>query len=225
MFAVRATFTWLAMRYRSTAQRVGATAFALVTILLSITTGCTSGGCNLLSKGEHTMSSSSAETILERMGKTGMLGGAEIEHYVGGGAAPPYMHNDQLRLFTYEGREVLQFSSANYTRTEFNPYANDKYRLPADPADVRTLARLILATNAFSAHFPQEDPGNSADVIRTELIVTEGGESAKRMYYGQVPDAFGPLEREVEAMIARLKEKGEYGLYDGKVKIPGAVRP
>ena len=211
-------------RSRSATYR-GAFVVALAAVLQSIPIGCTSGGCNILSKGEHTMSSSSAEDLLERLEKTGKLGGIEIEHYVGGGAAPPYMHNEQLRLFTYEGREVLQFSSANYKRTEFNPYANDKYRLPAEPADIRTMARLILATKAFSTHYPQEDSDDSADVIRTELIVSEGKERATRIYHRQVPDAFGPLEQEVEAMIARLKEKGEYGLYDGKVKIAGAVRP
>ena len=209
----------------SAAYRVGVFIVALVTVLQCITTGCTSDGCSVLSKGEHTMSSSRAETVLERMEKTGKLGGAQIEHYVGGGAPPPYLNNDQLRLYTEEGREILRFARSNYTRTEFNPYALDEYRLPAEPADIRTMARLILATKAFSTHYPQEDPSNSADMIRTELIVTEGGEAATRIYYGHVPDALEPLEKEIEAMIKRLKEKGEYGLYDGKRKVAGAVRP
>lgn len=209
-------------RSRSAASGV---VVVLVAVLQIITTGCTSGGCNILSKGEHTMSSSKAEDILERMEKTGKLGGAQIEHYVGGGAPPPYLHNDQLRLFAFEGREVLQFAQSNYARTEFNPYALDKYRLPAEPADIRTMARLILATKAFGAHTSQEGPSNVPDMIRTELIVTEGGESATRIYYGQVPAALEPLEKEVDAMVARLKEKGEYGLYDGDRKIASAVRP
>ncbi len=171
------------------------------------------------------MNSSAAEDVLQRMVKTGKLGGAEIEHYVGGGAPPPYLHNDQLRLFTYEGREVVQFARSNYKRTEFNPYALDKYRLAAEPEDVRALARLILATRAFSTRYPQEDDRGTADLVRTEIIVTEGGEKATRVYQGQVPDTFGALEMQIEAMIARLKEKGEYGLYDGKRKVEGAVRP
>ncbi len=209
----------------STAYPVGVFVVALVTVLQCIMTGCTSDGCSVLSKGDPTMSSSRAETVLERMEKTGKLGGSQIEHYVGGGAPPPYLHNDQLRLYTEAGREVLRFARSNYTRAEFNPYALDEYQLPAEPADIRSMARVILATKAFSTHYPQEDPKGSADMLRTELIVTEGGDAATRIYYGHVPDALEPLEREVEAMIKRLKEKGEYGLYDGERKIADAVRP
>jgi hypothetical protein len=171
------------------------------------------------------MTSGSAEEILERMKKTGKLGGAEIEHYVGGGMPGPSLHNDQLRFHTHEGQEVVEFAKSNFKRTEFNPAALDIYRLPADPADIRTMARLILAARAFSTHFPQETSEDTADLMRTEIVVTEGNDSATRIYYRRVPDSFGPLEQEVEAMIARLKAKGDYGLYDGQRKIAGAVRP
>lgn len=206
-------------------RRAGVLGVALAVVLLVTTIGCGSHGCSLLSNGEHTMNNSSAKSILERLEKTGKLDGVEIEHYVGGGMPPPYTHNDQLRFHTQEGREVVEFAKSNFKRTEFNPYALDIYRLPAEAADVRTIAKLILAADAFGGGNPQGSSNDIADIIRTEVVVTEDGDAATCVYHGQLPEAFAPLEKEVEALIERLKTKGEYGLYNGKVKVAGAVRP
>lgn len=171
------------------------------------------------------MGSSTADDVLARLERTGKLNGAEIEYYVGGGLPPPATRNDQLRLFTREGREVVEFARSNFKRTEFNPYALDIYQLPAEPADVRTIARLIRATNAFTTHFPEETVSGSADMLHTDVVVTDDGDTATRTYYGHVPQVFAPLEKEVEAMIERLKAKGKYGLYADERQVEGAVRP
>jgi hypothetical protein len=171
------------------------------------------------------MSLSSAESVLQRLEKNGKLDGVEMEHYVGGGAPPPYTHNDQLRFHTHEGQEVVEFARSNFARTEFNPYALDIYRLPAEPADIRTMAKLLLATDAFGSRHQEAITTDVADILRTELLVIEHGDIAKRVYFGHLPEAFAPLEKEVDAMIERLKAKGEYGLYDGERKVEGAVRP
>lgn len=207
------------------ASRVGRLGLLVAAGLLATTIGCGSHGCSLLSKGDHAMNNSSAESILKRLEKTGKLDGVEIEHYVGGGMPPPFLHNDQLRFHTHEGREIMEFAKSNFKRTEFNPAALDIYQLPADPADVRIIARLILAADAFGAGNSQGTKKDVADIIRTEIVVTEGGDEAKRVYYGHLPEALGPLEKEVEALIERLKAKGEYGLYADERKVPGAVRP
>jgi hypothetical protein len=166
------------------------------------------------------MDDSTAEAILERLEKTGKLDGIEIEYYVGGGAPPPYTRNDQLRLHTNEGREVVEFAKSNFKYTEYNPYPLDIYRLPAEPADVRTLVKLIRAGDAFGTHYPEETNPESSDILRTELVITRGGDEATRIYYKHVPDALAPLKKEVEAMIERVKAKGEHGLYAGDKKIP-----
>ncbi len=101
----------------------------------------------------------------------------------------------------------------------------DIYRLPVEPADIRTMAKLLLATEAFGSSHQQATTTDVADIVRTELLVIENGDVAKRVYFGQLPEAFAPLEKEVDAMIDRLKAKGEYGLYDGDREVEGAVRP
>jgi hypothetical protein len=166
------------------------------------------------------MNDSAAEAILERIERSGKLDGVEIEYYVGGGAPPPYTRNDQLRFHTHEGREVVEFAKSNFKYPEYNPYPLDIYRLPVEPADVCAIVKLIRAGNAFGTHYPEETNPRSADIIRTELVITREGDEATRVYYMHVPAALAPLEKEVEAMIERVKAKGEHGLYAGDKKIP-----
>ena len=171
------------------------------------------------------MRSSKADDVLARLEATGKLNGAEIEHYIGGGMPGPAMHNDQLRFFSRDGREVMEFAKSNFIRTEFNPCALDIYSLPAEPAVVQKFARLLRESRAYRDDFPEETPHEDADRIHLELGITEAGETASRSYPGGPPASFAPLETEVDALIARLRATGEYGLYDGKRKVEGAVRP
>lgn len=147
---------------------------------------------------------------LARMEATGKLEGVEFEHYVGGGLPPPYYHSDQFRLLSRDGRDTIEFATANYSSkpAKDTPYPRDVYQLPAQPDDVKTLARSLRAGHAFDASVPIVE---IADSVRIELVLTVAGKQHKAVYQG-LPSALEPLDALVDALVARAKAQGKHEL-------------
>jgi len=145
---------------------------------------------------------------LSRLAEQGRLDGVSIEYWVGGGLPPPYYRSDQFRLLSVENRDTLEFA-----RPYRDPAAKleglvEKYQLPAQPSEVRGLAKLILETGVFERQFPEEkDPGR-ADALATEVIVTAGGREFKRRYFSGAPKPLEALQAEVERLVQRLTANG-----------------
>jgi hypothetical protein len=66
-----------------------------------------------------------------------------------------------LRLLTVENRDTIEFACPHREGLV------EKLQLPAQPSDVRGIAKLILDTGVFERQFPEEkDPGR-ADALAT----------------------------------------------------------
>jgi hypothetical protein len=148
---------------------------------------------------------------LERSAQTGRLGGLEIEYWIGGGQPPPYYRSDQFRLLTVQGRDTLEFARPLWDDAFKPPQLVEKFQRPANTADVRRIARLILDAGVFTA--PQEDKPKGADILSTEVIVTAGGTRHQRAYRGKVPPMLRALEAEVEQLRLTLEREGERSVF------------
>jgi hypothetical protein len=159
-----------------------------------------------------------AKAVLARCEATGKLDGVLIEYYVGGGLPPPMTRADQFLLVSREGRDVMEYSRPNfdpkYDKLHLDGYPNDTYSLPASPADVKKIARLMRETGVFEQHFPEEARPGIADILRTEINVVDSHGEDGRTYYQRAPVALDPLRVVVEALIAHLKVHGDHGVYD-----------
>ena len=147
---------------------------------------------------------------LARMEATGKLEGTRFEHYVGGGLPPPYYRSDQLMFLVWEGRDTIQFRTPNYNKkpAKEGSYPFDVYRLPAQPEDVKTIARILREGRAFGS---STTPTKVADAVRTELVLTIAGRESKAIYSG-FPPALAPLAGLVDTLIARAKSQGQHKL-------------
>ena len=158
------------------------------------------------------MDEADAIEVLKRWESTGKLEGGEIEYYTGGGGPPPYRRSDQLRLVTVAGRDVIEFNVPVYDQ-RYNPYPTETYTMPAEPADVQALARLVREAGVFSSRFPEEEDPGLVHVIRTEVMVREGTREITRVYYKTIPASLSALQDAVGKMIERVKAQGERGVY------------
>jgi hypothetical protein len=147
---------------------------------------------------------------LTRMEATGRLEGVEFEHYVGGGLPPPHYRSDQFRLLTRDGHDVVQFAAPNYSAKPDKDasYPLDKYWLPAQPEDVKKIARILREGRAFDSSAPRT---TVADAVRTELVFTIVGKDHKATYWG-LPPALTALDALVDTLIARVKSQGQHKL-------------
>lgn len=150
---------------------------------------------------------SEIEVLLARCEASGKLSGIEIEYYVGGGLPPPHYRSDQFRFLTLDGREIMQFAKPVFDK-RYNPYPVEVYTLPATPADVKTIAGLILRSRAFSPSSSSKPPIKVPDALRTELVIKAGTKEETRTFQG-LPAELQPLKPAVETLIAQLKAKGE----------------
>lgn len=143
-----------------------------------------------------------------RVAEHGRLDGVTIEYWVGGGPPPPLYRSDQFRLLTVENRDTIEFARPYRDPKAEREGLIEKFQLPAQPSEVRGIAKLILATGAFERQFPEEkDPGR-ADALATEVIVTTGGREFKRRYFTGSPKPLEPLRAEVERLVQRLTATG-----------------
>jgi hypothetical protein len=150
---------------------------------------------------------------LERMSVRGRLEGLTIEYWVGGGLPPPHHRSDQLLLLDAEGRDTIQLSRPFLDPASKREGLTERFRLAAEPAEVRKVAQLILDTGVFDRRLPEEkDPGR-ADAVSTEVIVKTGGREFKRRYFSASPGSLEPLRAEVERLAQRLAEGGKRELF------------
>lgn len=147
---------------------------------------------------------------LTRMEAIGKLEGVEFEHYVGGGLPPPYYVSDQLRLLARDGRDTIQFAAPNYKSkpVKDEAYPRDVYTLPAQPDDVKTIAKILREGRTFETSTMASAP---ADGVRTELLLTVAGKQHKATYSGFAP-TLAPLSDAVKVLIARVKSQGKHEL-------------
>jgi hypothetical protein len=150
---------------------------------------------------------------IARLAEQGKLDGVTIEYWVGGGPPPPLYRSDQFRLLTVENRDILEFARPYHDPATKREGLVEKFQLPAQPSDVRRLAKLILDTGVFEQRFPEEmDPGR-ADALITEVIVSIGGREFKRRYFTGSPKPLEPLRVEVERLVQRLVASGQRGVF------------
>lgn len=162
-------------------------------------------------KGGDAMDDKKALGLLAAAETSGKLDGIEIEHYVAGGLPPPHYRSEQFRLFVHEGRDTLRFVTPDFqAHHEGTAYPNHTYDLPATPADVRTIARLVRESGAFAKAVPVDEPAGAPDRMRTELAVILHGKEAKRVYVGAEPPELTKLRAVIQPMIARLKAQGAH---------------
>jgi hypothetical protein len=130
---------------------------------------------------------------------------------VSGGLPPPHYRSEQLRLLVRDGRDVFELATPNYAATpkQGEGFPSDVYRLPATPAEVKTIARLVRESNAFGSVAPPAEE-QSADRMRTELLVTLHGKEAKRVYAGAAPPELAKLREVLTPLMARLRAQGEH---------------
>ena len=147
---------------------------------------------------------------LARMEGTGKLEGVEFEHFVGGGLPPPHYVADQLRLLERDGHDAIEFSAPNYKAqaAKDKAYPNDVYQLPAQPDDVKAIARALREGHAFEFSSPKT---TVADAVRTELVLTVAGKRHTVVYRGFTP-ALAPLNALVRDLTTRVKAQGRYRL-------------
>jgi hypothetical protein len=165
-----------------------------------------SSGSSGAPEGGTMEAQSEIEVLLARCEASGKLSGIEIEYYVGGGLPPPNYVSNQFRLLVVDGQDVLQFAKPVFDK-RYNPYPMEVYTLPATPADVKTIAGLILRSRAFSPSSSSNPPIKVPDALRTELVIKAGTKEETRTFQG-LPEALQPLKPAVEALIEQLKAKG-----------------
>jgi hypothetical protein len=147
-------------------------------------------------------------TALARMEATGKLEGVEFEMYAGGGLPPPYYVSQQLRFLARDGHDTVQFVTPNYSKkpAKDEPYPSEVYRLPAQPADVKALARVLREGRAFT---PSPPGPTVADAVRTELVLTIAGKEHKATHQG-LPPALAPLGVLFMELTERAKAQGQH---------------
>jgi hypothetical protein len=145
---------------------------------------------------------------LARLAEQGRLDSVTIEYWVGGGPPPPLYRSDQFRLLSVENRDTIEFARPYHDPAAKREGLVERFQLPAQPSEVRGLAKLIIDTGVFERQFPEEkDPGR-ADALATEVIVTIGGREYKRRYFTGSPKPLEPLRVEVERLVQRLTTSG-----------------
>jgi hypothetical protein len=171
---------------------------------------------------------SGAEKVIAKLAEaqqSGRLDGVTIEYWVGGGLPPPHYRSDQLRLLPEDGGDVVEFAKMRFDDHYDPPSLNDKWRVPATSAEVRSFARLLQESAALTKHYPEEDNPRIADILSTEVIVSYAGEKIERRYFRKLPDALAPLRAAAEALIERAKRQGSWGLYHQGQRLPDATEP
>jgi len=150
---------------------------------------------------------------LSRCEHSGRLDGLEIEYYVSGGLPPPHYRSDQFRCLTVDGRELIELARPKFDRGYTINYPVEKFQLPAEPENVRTVARLLREGRVFDATYPEERRPDIADILSTEVLATEGGRQTKKVYYQKPPEPVMPLDEFVAGARKLLVTRGERGLY------------
>jgi hypothetical protein len=161
------------------------------------------------------MSPNDLETLvtrLQRLETTGRLDGMEIEYWVGGGHPPPSYRSEQFRWLTWEGRDTLEFATIAYAPVYEQPLTL-KWQWPASPADVQAAARLLRETRVWAAEYTEEAKPPTADVIRTEVVVTRAGQEHKKVYYQRIPAELQSLQSEVKRLIDLVRAKSRAGVF------------
>jgi hypothetical protein len=160
---------------------------------------------------------------LERSAQTGRLDGLTIEYWVGGGLPPPHYRSDQFRLLTVEGRDTLELARPLWDDAFKPPQLVEKFQRPADAADVRRVAHLILDAGVFRE--PHDEKPTGGDMLSTEVIVTAGGTMLQSVYRGNVPPALRALETEVERLRLALEREGARSVFhEGTRLVPPPPR-
>jgi hypothetical protein len=174
------------------------------------------------------MSQPEAEILADRLRRceaTGRLDGLEIECWTGGGHPPPFYRSEQFRLLTVAGAAMMEIATVAYAPA-FEP--KDlilKFQLPAESEDLRTVARLLRETGVFTARHPEEVDPQTADILRTEVMVTVGGREHKRVYYRCIPEALKRLQEEVERLIGWVRTKGKLAVLHKGVRLGSGGEP
>lgn len=140
--------------------------------------------------------------------KDGRLDGMQIEYWVGGGQPPPYYRSEQFRLLS-QGEEVqMEFAVLRFHPKLIPNEVTEKYTLRGIAEDVRGIARMLLDLRVFEIHFPEENDPSIGGVISHEIAVAAGKVEMKRTYYRTMPLDLTPLEKLLQKMIAKTREKG-----------------
>ena len=169
------------------------------------------------------MTESHLEAILERLQaaeRTGRLDGLEIEFWKGGGLPPPYYQSDQLRLMTVGIREVIEFATLKWDQNFDPPNLHEKWTLALQAAQTSEVTRLLLATQVFTAHYPEEEKPGIADIFSYEILLTADGTQVKRTYYRQLPNQSASLQAATAGLIDLLKAQGRHGVYHQGREVP-----
>jgi hypothetical protein len=163
-----------------------------------------------------TMVSTQDTVVLHRLQlseQTGRLDGLEIEIWTGGGQPPPWYRSDQFRLLVSNNHDGLEFARIRFDTAYDPPDLVEKFQLVAQPADVQLIARLLRESGAFAVRYTEEENPGVADILRTEILISWGGQQHKRVYYRTVPGALTPLMTEIDRQVERLIAHGQRGLY------------
>ena len=151
------------------------------------------------------------EPVLQAVEASGTLGGVVIECWFGGGQPPPYYRSDQIRLLRGEDGDSVQFATLAFAPFLDPPSVVLRFRIPASPADIREVARLLRTSGAFS-DAPEAPASGGADMLSTELIVTSGDRRLERRF-------FEPLPANLVALRAKLRELTDRALRSGSGRL------
>ena len=153
---------------------------------------------------------------LEQCRASGRLAGVEIEYLDGRRRATAHYRSDQLRLLPGHEQDVVEFARPKW-HPKFEPHLTEKFQMPAAPADVRAVARLLLEAGVFTTSYPEEVQPGGADMLSTEIIVSRAGREYKRVYYRTVPEAVKPVTIIVERLVNLVMGEGQRTLlHQGK---------
>jgi hypothetical protein len=147
--------------------------------------------------------------LLENCENSGNLQGVTIEYWIGGGLPPPYYRSDQFRLLTVSGRDMLEYSTLKWDKNPERTGLQEKFSLPAQPSDIKSVARLLREKQVFVKKYAEEDQPGIADILSFEIIVSSGVGQEKRTYYRKLPEDLASLRTLLETLIDRAKSKGK----------------
>ena len=165
-------------------------------------------------------------TELARLVREGKLSGAIIEYWVGGGIPPPYYRSDQFRLLTRNTGDTLLVARPYRDPVARREGLVEQYQIPALPADVQRVAKLILDSGIFDPRFAGEKDPGMADAPTTEVIVTIAGQEYKRRFFSASPQPLEPLRLEVENLAGRVVAGGEREVFrPGQDALPEGPEP
>lgn len=146
---------------------------------------------------------------LEAVERTGRSDDLEVEHWIGGGAPPPYSRSDQLRLLAGPGHPSMELNIQTFDPQD-PAVRMVQYRAPLGAHELRAVAKLVRETAVFSSRFPEEEKPAVADILRTEVTLSsdKGAKFARRTYHRAAPPALAPLVERMQQITERLKREG-----------------